>query len=223
MIRRDYILHLVEATVAALCRVLGHKQAGNYPAALADVRRTASELLGLEEKAWLALSDRQLARLLTADGRLHRERCAVAAVLLKEEAALLNLLGETECARRQQIKALSLLLDVTTHGVNVPGIDCAAEIAALRDCLSDSDLPAHVESGLLQHHELRGEFAEAENVLFRLAETRGPEMFAAGSAFYQRLLAQPDDALERGNLPRAEVESGLLEFRARHSPASARG
>jgi hypothetical protein len=41
-----------------------------------------------------------------------------------------------------------------------------------------------------------------------------PDLLDLGASFYQRLLDLSDDALMAGNLPRAEVEAGLAEFRA---------
>ena len=216
MIRRDYILRMVEAAGAALARILLRQQAGEIQLALSDVRLTANELLGLDERALASLTDTQLAQILTGGGRLHRECCAVAAMLLKTEADLLDQAGDPDAAQRQRVKALSLFLEVTVNEVHVSGIDCATEIAVTSRQLAGTCLPAHIEVKLLRHHELRGEFALAETVLFRLAETCGSQVFEAGCAFYGRLRAKDDDALARGDLPRAEVEAGFEEFRRIH-------
>ena len=47
-----------------------------------------------------------------------------------------------------------------------------------------------------------------------------PAVLQLGNAFYGRLLAKSDAALEMGNLPRTEVEQGSEEFRQRMASAS---
>jgi hypothetical protein len=44
-----------------------------------------------------------------------------------------------------------------------------------------------------------------------------------GLMFYRRLLAQSDDALSAGNLPRAEVESTMQELQTRLDRLRSRG
>jgi len=70
---------------------------------------------------------------------------------------------------------------------------------------------------LMQHHERTGEFAKAEDELFTLldSEPDNERLMEFGCAFYRRLLAQSDMALNDANLPRAEVEEGLKELEGR--------
>ena len=44
---------------------------------------------------------------------------------------------------------------------------------------------------------------------------RKAELANLGFAFYTRVLALEDEALQRGNLPRTEVEVGFAQFLAR--------
>jgi len=73
---------------------------------------------------------------------------------------------------------------------------------------------------LMQHYERTGDFAKAEDELFAMldAEPDNERLVEFGCAFYRRLLAQSDTALNEANLPRAEVEEGLKELEARRKP-----
>ena len=53
---------------------------------------------------------------------------------------------------------------------------------------------------------------EAENLLWAAVEDADPEALTAGIRFYSELNALPDETLERCDLPRDEVLSGLREL-----------
>jgi hypothetical protein len=67
---------------------------------------------------------------------------------------------------------------------------------------------------LMQHYERIGDFARAEDMLFSMIEDQGdnPELLDFGAGFYRRLQRQSNDALIAGNLPRAELDSGLAQI-----------
>jgi len=59
-----------------------------------------------------------------------------------------------------------------------------------------------------------GDFARAEDALFRVLKLIGPqpEVLSRGRVFYQELLTLDDATLEAGNLPRDEVEESLADI-----------
>ncbi len=70
------------------------------------------------------------------------------------------------------------------------------------------------EMNLVAFCEAGGDFAGAEDALFRVLKLVGPqaEVLARGRQLYQALLRLDDAALEAGNLPRDEVEESLGEI-----------
>src|SRR5207245_11050876 len=58
------------------------------------------------------------------------------------------------------------------------------------------------------YYETRGMLDKAEDALFDWLDTSDPEAPNSGLAFYERLSAKNDQDLERGGLPRDEVEEG---------------
>lgn len=72
----------------------------------------------------------------------------------------------------------------------------------------------NAQMNLVSFSELAGDFAAAEDALFRVLKLVGPEprVLAHGRAMYGRLLALDDATLETGNLPRDEVEDSLAEL-----------
>ncbi len=83
--------------------------------------------------------------------------------------------------------------------------------------LADAPMPLATQAMLMQHYDRQGEFGKAEDMLFSMMEDvpDNPGLLELGTSFYRRLLAKSDDALIAGNLPRAELETGLSQLTAR--------
>lgn len=77
-------------------------------------------------------------------------------------------------------------------------------------------LPVYVTSqiNLISYYEKAGQFADAEDCLFKALEVVGshPQILLRGKAFYEECRTQADNRLESGNLPREEVEDGYKEI-----------
>jgi hypothetical protein len=114
-------------------------------------------------------------------------------------------------SRACYLKALNLALDaLVRHGMDDTP-DFVPKVDILVQALEGEALPAPASLRLMQYYEQSGQYAKAEDVLFSLTEAMpgSAELALFGTQFYNRLLRQSDQALELGNLPRAEVEAGL--------------
>lgn len=70
---------------------------------------------------------------------------------------------------------------------------------------------------LISYNEELGEFADAEDGLWKAVEVAGndPQILRRGLEFYEKLRKQSDARLEAGNLPREEVDEGYAEIQER--------
>lgn len=70
---------------------------------------------------------------------------------------------------------------------------------------------------LISYYEKLGRFADAEDALWKGLEVSGnhEDILQRGVAFYQNLRKQSDGRLERGDLPREEVEMGFEDLQER--------
>lgn len=70
---------------------------------------------------------------------------------------------------------------------------------------------------LISYHERLGNFADAEDSLFKALDVVGndAQILRRGLAFYEQLRKQADSRLEAGNLPREEVEDSYNEIKSR--------
>jgi len=214
MIRRDYILRMVAEMAQVLARVISLRGQQEYDQALREINAALRELRAGSTDAphelsladWIALC------------RKHEQAASglmiAVADLLKEQGDVLEAQKNADGSAPSRALALGLFLEALLNGETFVTAELLAKVEALfaqvRATLSD----AGVWRRLVSYFEARGRFAQAEDALFGWQATGDPTVTTDGLAFYQRLGVQADDALERGDLPRAELEQGRREFTA---------
>lgn len=220
MMRSDYILRLIEQLGQALGSIVALKGKELYRDAMGVIDQALQELFGFDLRTAEALPPETIIDLV----RLRSERLDPAAVaeqlialgtLLREAADLHAAEGNGDARDGDRYRALQVFLSVLDEDA-VPSPRAADAVEPLLADLAAYDLPAPTKAQLFRHFERSGQYAKAEDWLFDLIEDdQAPsDTLAQGIAFFERLLAQPDAALEQGDLPRDEVMAGLAQLRA---------
>jgi hypothetical protein len=221
MIRRDYILRMIEKIVQVLMGVREKMSEHNEVEAEQMLDQVFRELVGLGPLEVSRLSEMELLALLMKDDptQVLREKSLLLVALLEEAARLRTAQGKSEESETCRIKALDLLLSIQLQDVDLELPAFVPRIGAMHDELSEAGvtLPLRTLAALWRQYERTGAFARAEDVLFKLleAEPENTALHSEGRAFYERLLRESDASLEAGNLPRKEVEAGLAELGTR--------
>lgn len=222
MIRRDYILRMIEEFIRALARIQSLKQVQRWNEAGEALNDEFKRLVGDGVQAVARLSETDLLARLAQDGptQIVREKTLLLTTLLKEAGDVATGEGRAEEGRERYLKALHLLLDVLGREDVFECPEFVPKVESLNQGLHGTPLPLRTHAMLMQHYERTGEFAKAEDELFAMldAESDNERLVEFGCTFYRRLLAQSDAALNEANLPRAEVEEGLMELQARKRP-----
>ena len=227
MIRRDYILQMIEEFARALARIslLRSEQRGDEAADALD--EEFKRLVGEGPEAVARLSETELLARLMQGGPTQavREKTLMLTTLLKEAGDLAVAQDRAEAGRECYLKALHLLLDALSRGEVCECPEFVPKVEMLKEALAGTHLPARTDARLMQHYERNGEFAKAEDALFGMldADPDNDAIADFGIGFYQRVFAQNDATLNEGNLPRTEAEEGLteLERRRKHSRSAA--
>jgi tetratricopeptide (TPR) repeat protein len=217
MIRRDYILRLIEEFAEALARIRALKKDKQLNEASSLTESEFKRITGLDSESVLKLSETELLARLIQSEPLHavREKMYFLTTLLKETGDIAAAEGRAEESRACYLKGLHLLLDSLARGDAFEQPESVPKVELFVGELDE--LPVHTNVLLMEHYERIGQFGKAEDCLFAVLEA-DPKNVAAlefGISFYQRLLGQSDVRLAEGNLPREEVEAGLAELSAR--------
>jgi uncharacterized protein DUF6483 len=224
MIRRDYIIRLIEEFADALARIRALKTDRQFEQAATLTNEEFKRITGIDSAALLKLSETELlARLIQTEPlQAVREKTFFLTTLLKEAGDIAAAAGRVTESRECYLKGLHLLLDSMARGDAleqpefVPKVDLF--VAAL------DEVPTQTSALLMEHYERTGQFGKAEDAFFAILDGNvNPDLaMNFGISFYERLLSKMDSVLIEGNLPRAEVEAGLQELRERQVKASPR-
>ena len=221
MIRRDYILRMIEELAEALARIRSLKHGRRWAEAGDELDAEFKKLVGDGAQAVAQLSETELLARVMQGGPTHlvRDKTLMLSTLLTEAGDVAAAEGREDESRECYLKALHLLLDVLARNeaFECPGF--VPKVETLVAALQSAPLPVRSAAMLMRHYERAGEFAKAEDALFAMldAEPDNQAIVEFGITFYERLRSQSDAALNAANLPRAEVEDGLEKLQGRRN------
>jgi hypothetical protein len=219
MLRRDFILRMIEEFAEALARIRALKNDKRWGEASLLTEEEFKRITGLDSDALLKLSETELLARLIQGEPLHavREKMFFLTTLLKETGDIAAAEGRVDESRACYLKGLHLLLDSLARGDGFEQPEFVPKVDLFAAALADGELPVQTSALLMEHYERTGQFAKAEDALFAILDADRGNMAVLdfGISFYERLLRQNDTRLIEGNLPRAEVEAGVAELRGR--------
>ncbi len=210
MSEADYILRMIQQFGAFLARVIFRIQSGDLSEARLDVERASGQFLGLPWDLVLGLSEQALENMLAVDGERYPEKAFAAAQLFACEGKIRDA-DESVEAKVLYLRSLRLLLRAFPRMDDEVKNEATAAIDQTLKVLLP--LPPKMCELLVAHFECQGEYSKAEDLLFALAPHEPEDALRIGLAFYERILPRTDEELGRGNLPRSEVEEGILDLR----------
>ena len=224
MIRRDYILQMIEECIQALAQIRAFRQDQRWEEARLAVDAQCEKLAAAGARRLAQLSETELLARLALDQPTQtvRTRLFLVISLLQEAGEIAAAEGRDDDAREAFLMALHLLLDVSARDdpAGHPAFVPRAEALVLS--LAGAPMPVRTQVLLMRHYESTGQLAKAEDTLFSIldATANDPPTLEFGAAFYERVLRQSDAMLLAGNLPRTEAEEGLREWRRRTASAA---
>jgi Family of unknown function (DUF6483) len=209
--RDDLIERTLEQLNATLQKIL--QTPSDLYKAEAILEEAYRKHLGTDGRLLKQLSSTELLSTMQTTGILDKEKSYLIAALLDAEAWVHEKVGQDSSEAR--LKALDLYLEAAL--ANVGADDIHERIERLEKTLEDFVLPETTEWRLFHYETKRERFDKAESRLFEMLESFGTtkKVSAQGHAFYKHLLNLNDDVLEKGALPREEVEEGYTAFKAR--------
>ena len=221
MIRREYILRMIEEFIQALSRIRALKKDQLWSEASTSLDEEFKRLMGEGAKAVVELSQTELvAHLIRGEPtQVVHTKTLLLVTLLQEAGDLATRQERSEEARVYYLKGLHLLLYSLAAAEVHELPEFVPRLEVFVNTLKETPLPVETNALLMQHYERMGQFARAEDALFAMLEVepKDPRLLNFGVAFYRRLELQSDASLEAGNLPRAEVEAGLADLHAREA------
>ncbi|MBM7567361.1 DUF6483 family protein [Paenibacillus sacheonensis] len=206
--QRDFFMRMIEQMGEAAGVIMGLRQQRKNEEALLVIDDLLDRQFRMNGKLIRQLSDADLVRMMTTNGVVETANLSGVALLMKEEASILNELGRTEQGYPIQLKAFHLFMRLALLDAPAMLRTPSEEAADLAQQLDGYELPRATKLLMWEWHEGDKRYDEAENILHELLED-GMIPREEAEEFYRRLLLLPDESLEAGGLPRDEVIEGL--------------
>lgn len=206
-------MRLISQAALVLGRSMGLREQMKPNEALDLIDEFLSKELRIRTRLAMGLSDEQLLQMLTVGGVPNAESVAVIAAFLQEEADLLTDLGQEDQALPRYEKALRLNLYLLRDNVDIQGWNLSERANSLLKAIAPYRIDTGTKRAIWSWHEANGRFADAENVLYELADDSGITAIE-GENFYSRLALHSDERLASGGMPRDELEEGRRQWQA---------
>ena len=208
---------MIEEFVQVLSRIQALERGQLWREAAGAVDEEFQRLTGAGAAAVAQLTETELlARLIQGEPtQVVRQKALMLTTLLKEAGDLAAASGRAEEGRASQLKGLHLLLETLARHEAFECPDFVPRVEVFVAALGNKPLPLETQARLMEHYEVTGQFAKAEDCLFAMleAEPGNAALVQFGIAFCERLRGQSDASLASGNLPRPELEASLAELR----------
>jgi len=216
MIERDYILRMSNLLGQGLARILFFREMKEYEKALTETDNCARTVLGLNIDLIERMPVAGLVDLLGSDPALLHSKLYVAGSLLKEKGEILEFQEIEDEGMSLYMKSLSLFMQGMPANEDLEEKGIRA-VDFVLDKLKFYELPVELKKQLVVFFESIKRFDKSEDVIFEIVEDDAG-FVQYGISFYERLLLKSDDELEKGCLPRNEVEDGLADLQKKLVP-----
>lgn len=215
-IKSNLTAALVKKFADALEKILKYKSEGKNEEALNAIDDAFKEIFRLSSKFFNSFSDENLMDMIKTDGTLNADKCIMMAKLLEEEGEIYESQGNVNEAFYLNIKSLNLLLEAYINKDNNCDLQSYfSDIDLIISKILDYKLPASLEYKILDYYVKINMYDKAEDMLYEILETNNFDKpsIEKGISFYESLLTQDDETLEKGNLPREEIEDSLSHLK----------
>ena len=205
---------MIDTLVRVIERLLEFKRGSNTEEGFLEIDRVTKEFFGFNRKFIDSMSDSQLIKMISNSEALLAPNCYMLGVLLKEESDLYEMQNDKEKSMEMNERSLYFFVEGLKNNPVLIEPTHLENVDSLVERLDGKEINIDTEESLFFYYEFRGKFDEAENLIFDLIDYDS-KYLSDGIKFYERLLQKPDEILEKGNLPRGEVQESLTQLRAK--------
>jgi len=157
MIRRDYLMRLIEQFAEALSRILKLKESKNYEEALSLIGQTYKELLGFDLLVINSLGTEDLISIIAMDGIPDVNKCIIIATLLKEEGDVYEAQNQTDISRIRFLKSLDIFLRGLLSEGEIKLDTNYYDLEKIVEKLGKENLTGEIRERLFKYYEKIGE------------------------------------------------------------------
>jgi len=215
MIKKDYIMRMIEQFTNVVAKIMGLKVDNNNE----EIQRVLNEALydftGLSETALERLSYEDLINLASGFEEINPVKCYILAELLKEKADVFARFDDKNTSFNLYLKSFNINAEVLLSNKSSCLEPNFNTIDQTIDKIKQFALPYETQKLRLRYYEKMMKYDKAEDLLFELLDQGVDQktVLDEGIAYYERLMQIKPEELENGNLPIDEVLEGMKIFK----------
>jgi hypothetical protein len=153
MIKRDYLMRLIEQFAEAISKILKLKKEKDYKKALSAIDETFKELFGLNSLFINSYSTEDLISIISTDGFPDVNKCIIIATLLKEEGEAYEARNRKDISRMRYLKSLDIFLRGTLSEGERKIDTSSYNLEKVVEKLGEENLPSDVKNRLTRYYE----------------------------------------------------------------------
>ena len=207
MLRKDYLLNMIEDMGQVVAAVLGLKKQKKHKEALQQLNDLLRKQFRLHSKLLHSLSVEQIIDMFRFRGIVEVDKLQQVAYILQQEGEVYLDEKKEDEGYIRFMRALHLYLYCLLHGANRQLLHVADKIEYLITETKAYELPPNTKCLLALYYEQEGRYDVAENYWYSL-EMKDKQFRDQVLAFYDRLLRLDASKLMEGGLPSEEVLEG---------------
>ena len=152
MFTEDYLMRIINQTLAALMNAIGLRKAGKYSEAQQMIEQAIQQLTGLPASLINQMDDASVLSMLTTSGQLDIERLAVLGDLYQEEGDIFFKLGQPVPGIFTYTRALRFILEVVLADDSHISPESMVKIGALVQKLDQNPLTIDTQLALSDYY-----------------------------------------------------------------------
>jgi hypothetical protein len=152
MLTEDYLMRIINQTLAVLMTAIGLRKAGKYADARQAIQQAMEQLTTLPANLIDQMDDAGVLNLLTVQGRLDVGRLAILADLYQEQGEILLKQDQPAQASSAFARALRFMLEVSLSDAAELSPDAIGKVEALTPRLKTGDLPVDTQLALSDYY-----------------------------------------------------------------------
>lgn len=153
MIRRDYLMRLIEQFTEAISRILKLKKGKNYKKALSVIDQTYNELFGFNTLFINSYAPEDLISIISADGVPDINKCLIIATLLKEEGEIFEAQKQKEISLKRYSKSLDIFLRGFLSEAEIKMDTSSYDLEKVVEKLGKKNLTPEIKKRLSKYYE----------------------------------------------------------------------
>jgi hypothetical protein len=214
MLSDDYLVRRIMQFAMVMARIFGLKKAGDYPEALQEIDQSLEQLLGMNIELIKIMDEESVHRILTQNGQMDLEKLRLIAELYYAEGEIFFLQNNRLQSEDSYLRSLNQYLYLRLNAETPRPDEVSERIDALVRKLGDCDYPDKTRFDLFCYYENNEQYAEAEQMITRLAARPEPDPNAKSelSSFYARLLELDPEVLQANGMSRVQIQNKINDL-----------